>query len=85
MGAFSHVSEQYDAFVKFSHDQVERRLAESAFSCKLLCVSVVCVEPCSTCKGWVHCRVGRAGFVQTWIGIVCNDTVDSGCLAHLVN
>ena len=27
-------SEQYDAFVKFSHDQVERRLAESAFSCK---------------------------------------------------
>ena len=28
------LSEQYDAFVKFSHDQVERRLAESAFSCK---------------------------------------------------
>ena len=27
--------EQYDAFVKFSHDQVERRLAESAFSCEL--------------------------------------------------
>ena len=26
--------EQYDTFVKFSHDQVERRLAESAFSCK---------------------------------------------------
>ncbi|XP_019851261.1 PREDICTED: akirin-2-like isoform X3 [Amphimedon queenslandica] len=24
--------EQYDAFVKFSHDQVERRFAESAFS-----------------------------------------------------
>ena len=28
--------EQYDAFVKFSHDQVERRLAESAFSCKYI-------------------------------------------------
>lgn len=27
-------TEQYDAFVKFNHDQVERRLAESAFSCK---------------------------------------------------
>ena len=26
--------EQYDAFVKFSHDQVERRLAESTCSCK---------------------------------------------------
>lgn len=26
--------EQYDTFVKFSHDQVEKRLAESAFSCK---------------------------------------------------
>ena len=26
------LAEQYDAFVKFSHDQVERRLAESAFS-----------------------------------------------------
>jgi len=28
----SKLAEQYDAFVKFSHDQVERRLAESAFS-----------------------------------------------------
>ena len=37
--------EQYDTFVKFSHDQVEKRLAESAFSCKflllLLCVIVL--------------------------------------------
>ena len=30
--------EQYDAFVKFSHDQVERRLAESAFSCEYTAV-----------------------------------------------
>ena len=29
-------TEQYDTFVKFSHDQVERRLAESAFSCKFV-------------------------------------------------
>lgn len=27
-------AEQYDTFVKFTHDQVERRLAESAFSCE---------------------------------------------------
>ena len=36
-------------------------------------VGVVCVEPCSTRKGWVHCRAGRAVFVHMWIGIVCND------------
>lgn len=29
-----YATEQYDTFVKFSHDQVEKRLAESAFSCK---------------------------------------------------
>ena len=32
-------TEQYDTFVKFSHDQIERRLAESAFSCKLKMVT----------------------------------------------
>lgn len=26
--------EQYDTYVKFSHDQISKRLAESAFSCK---------------------------------------------------
>ena len=31
---FSPATEQYDTFVKFTHDQVERRLAESAFSCE---------------------------------------------------
>ena len=33
---FCPSTEQYDTFVKFTHDQVERRLAESAFSCELL-------------------------------------------------
>ena len=36
-------TEQYDAFVKFSHDQVERRLAESAFSCEYNCVLLQCI------------------------------------------
>lgn len=38
-------TEQYDTFVKFSHDQVERRLAESAFSCesKSLCFSLIII------------------------------------------
>ena len=42
----SFLTEQYDAFVKFSHDQVERRLAESAFSCKLQANSQV-PPPCT--------------------------------------
>ena len=33
-------TEQYDSFVKFSHDQVERRLAESAFSCEFISVII---------------------------------------------
>ncbi len=46
--------EQYDAFVKFSHDQVERRLAESTCSCKspypssnLLYIVDLCVFVCA--------------------------------------
>ena len=27
-------TEQYDAFVKFSHDQIERRLSEAPLSCE---------------------------------------------------
>ena len=42
-------TEQYDTFVKFSHDQVEKRLAESAFSCKSNLTSFVCLfTPSST-------------------------------------
>ena len=39
----SPCADQYDAFVKFNHDQVERRLKESDFSCK--------------CRGWALIRV----------------------------
>ena len=41
--------EQYDAFVKFSHDQVERRFAESAFSCKhrmFLIIIIIIIACC---------------------------------------
>ena len=31
--------EQYDTFVKFSHDQIERRLAASTFSCEFVVTS----------------------------------------------
>ena len=32
--SFYLFSEQYDAFVKFSHDQIERRLSEAPLSCE---------------------------------------------------
>ena len=61
------ILEQYDAFVKFSYDQVQRRLGEAPLSCKL-CTRLLILPPpkclCSSLLFWLrHLAVKHQSFL----------------------
>ena len=50
-------TEQYDAFVKFSHDQIERRLSEAPLSCESVSVCLFVCQFVCVCIGVYVCIV----------------------------